>query len=128
MAFLAWSLLQIDDALKVAERDWTTVTLAVFCLVSVVLMAAALYWHQQKIIKHLAGDKSQQEKGWREDLQHQIEREGERAARVEGGLQTAATAVSANQDEVKGLREDVQKMSRILERGLARLGANPGGE
>ena len=127
---------QIDEALQLSTREWTIGALALFLLfVSwivfyfVVRKIMAL-WREDvgKLVTRL----SENEDGWRKDLQDQLKKRGEDAERVERGLADAAGAV---RDQTRGLEvhgarieaaerrlEDLQKSATQILSAVQRRG------
>lgn len=105
---------QIEEATKLADRDWTTVSLAVFCLV---VLAGFTVWtvvRKDRIIKHLAQDKSNLETAWREDLQRAVDVRSEDTRRVEEAMSSAGESMRTMQAQYRDMSARLESLERAI--------------
>lgn len=101
------ALLQLDEAIDAATREWTLAAFAIFVWLVTLGVGWWIVRGKNQAIDDLAKENARLGAEARKDLQAAITRTGGDAARVEAGLQTAASATDALQQEFRELRQRI---------------------
>lgn len=126
----AWlfPLLQVGEAAEFAKTagNWPLATFAIFVWLMTCLVAwRVIAWvvkNKDAIIRELAAKRTACEDGRLEDSQAVVAGVRADATRLEAAVQTNTAAQHATQEELRGLRSDVQALTSQIAALVASLG------